>query len=128
MGAGYAGDLDHYGGTATPAGVNAVTRSVTVSVSCAPAAITIGAKTICTVTVTDNDAGSPIVPTGTVHFSANLSGTFSPSADCTLVSGSCSVSYSTLAIALSTDIGITATYAGDTDHIGGSDVAVVHYN
>jgi len=125
VGASYAGDVDHYGGTATPIGVSATTRSVTVSVVCSPTSILLGKSTTCTATVTDSDDGSSIVPTGTVHFSANVSGTFKPSTDCALSGGTCSVSYSTLAIGTPTTVAITATYAGDTDHSGGSDVAYV---
>ncbi|MDA4119833.1 MAG: Ig-like domain repeat protein, partial [Thaumarchaeota archaeon] len=123
--ASYAGDVDHYGGTATPIGLTATTRAVTVSVVCTPTSILPSQSTTCTVTVTDSDTGTPIVPTGTVHFSANVSGSFAPSMDCTLSSGSCSVSYSTLAIGTPTTVAITATYAGDADHSGGSDVAYV---
>lgn len=121
--AGYSGDVDHYSSAAS-VGVTATTRSVTVSVMCAPSSIFPAQSTTCTVTVTDFDTGSPIVPTGTVHFSANVSGTFTPT-DCTLSSGSCSVSYSTPTIGPPTTIAITATYSGDTDHPVGSDVAYV---
>ncbi len=124
VGAGYSGDVDHYS-SATTVGVTATTRSVTVSVVCSPSPIVPAQSTTCTVTVTDSDTGSTIIPTGTVHFSANVSGTFSPSTDCTLSGGSCSVSYSTLAFGTPTTIAITATYAGDTDHSGGSDVTYV---
>jgi hypothetical protein len=127
VGASYPGDVDHYGGTAEPVGVTATTRSVTVSVVCSPSSTLPGKSTTCTVTVTDSDTGTPIDATGTVHFSANVSGSFSPTG-CTLVSGSCSVSYSTLAISTPTTIAITATYSGDTDHSAGSDVAYVQYN
>ncbi|MDA4119383.1 MAG: Ig-like domain repeat protein [Thaumarchaeota archaeon] len=124
VGASYAGDFDHYGGTATPIGVTATTRSVTVSISCSPTPILPTESTTCTVIVKDSDTGTPIVPTGTVHFSANVSGGFSPT-DCTLVSGSCSATFTAFALTLPTTISITATYAGDTDHGGGSDVAYV---
>ncbi|MDA4125615.1 MAG: Ig-like domain repeat protein [Thaumarchaeota archaeon] len=127
VGASYSGDVDHYGGTAAPVGVTATTRSVTVSVVCAPSSILPAQSTTCTVTVTDSDGGSPIMPTGKVHFSANVSGTFAPSTDCILSGGTCSVSYSTLAIGTPTTVAITATYAGDTDHSGDSDVAYVQF-
>ncbi|HEV2138371.1 MAG TPA: Ig-like domain repeat protein [Nitrososphaerales archaeon] len=120
VGAGYSGDVDHYGGTATPFGVTATTRSVTVSVSCSPPSISSLGTTTCTVTVTDSvDPGAPIGPTGTVHFSDDAGGGFS-TADCILSSGSCSVTYTGPLVLLPTTATITATYSGDADHSGGS--------
>jgi hypothetical protein len=120
VGAGYSGDVDHYGGTATPFGVTATTRSVTVSVSCSPSTVPLLGSTTCTVTVTDSDTGSPIGPTGTVHFSDNAAGGAFPSADCTLSSGSCSVTYNGPFSLSPIGVTITATYSGDVDHSGGS--------
>jgi hypothetical protein len=53
-----------------------------------------------------------------VHFSANAGG-FSTT-DCTLSSGSCSVTYNGPVVLATTNVTITATYSGDTDHSGGS--------
>ncbi|HEV2227016.1 MAG TPA: Ig-like domain repeat protein [Nitrososphaerales archaeon] len=127
VGVSYPGDVDHYGGTATPIGVTAVTRSVTVSVSCSPPSTSFISPTTCTVTVTDSDTGIPITPTGTVHFSDNLGGGFSTTA-CTLSSGSCSVTYTGPLVLGPTTATITATYSGDTDHGVGSDMTDITDN
>ena len=129
MGAGYSGDVDHYGGTATPFGVTATTRSVTVSVSCSPSTISALGTTTCKVTVTDSDTGTPINPTGTVHFDDNGAGGGFSTADCTLSSGTCSVNYTgPIVVVPGTLVTITATYSGDTDHSGGSDMTTVTIN
>jgi hypothetical protein len=125
VGASYAGDFDHYGGTATPIGVTATTRSVTVSVSCSPSSFSFLASTTCTVTVADSDVGTPIDPTGMVSFSDNGAGGGFSAPGCTLSSGSCSVTYTGPIVLLPTGITITATYSGDTDHRGGSDMTTV---
>ncbi|HLQ06270.1 MAG TPA: Ig-like domain repeat protein, partial [Nitrososphaerales archaeon] len=128
VGAGYSGDTDHYGGTATPVGVTATTRSVTVSVSCSPSSVPLLGSTTCTVTVKDSDAGTPIDPTGTVHFSDNGAGGGFSTTDCTLSSGSCSVTYTPTFVLVTTPVTITATYSGDTDHSGGSGMTDITVN
>jgi large repetitive protein len=127
VGASYSGDVDHYGGTATPIDLTAITRSVSVSIDCSPSPVPPLASTTCTATVTDSDTGTPIDPTGTVHFSDNASGGFSTT-DCTLSSGSCSVTYTGPLVLLPTNVTITATYSGDTDHSGGSGMTSVTVN
>lgn len=129
VGAGYSGDVDHYGGTATPFGVTATTRSVTVSVSCSPSTIFSLGTTTCKVTVSDSDTGSPIGPTGTVHFDDGGAGGGFSTMDCTLSSGSCSVTYTgPLVLVPGTLVTITATYSGDTDHSVGSGMTTVTVN
>src|SRR5262249_42392197 len=58
-----------------------------------------------------------ITPGGTVSFSTNASGSFSPSTSCTLAAGSCTVSYTGNAVGSHT---ITAAYGGDADHTASS--------
>jgi Bacterial Ig-like domain (group 3) len=128
VGASYAGDVDHSGGTATPFGISATTRSVTVSVSCSPTPVPLLGSTTCTVTVKDSDAGTPIDPTGTVHFSDNGAGGGFSTTDCTLSGGSCSVTYTGPFSLLPISVSITATYSGDTDHSGGSGTTNITVN
>jgi hypothetical protein len=121
----YQGDVDHYSSTASPNVISATPRTVKVSLVCAPSSILSTQSTTCTVTVTDSDAGSAIVPGGVVTFSADVYGTFTP-LDCTLVSGSCSVVYTPPLVTTPTTVTITAAYGGDFDHYGGSDSTTVN--
>src|SRR5204863_3401981 len=59
-------------------------RSTMTTVDCTPPTVPAGVSTTCTATVTDNDTGTPITPSGTVTFTSSGSGTFSPAASCTL--------------------------------------------
>jgi len=62
--------------------------------SCSPSAIRSGGKTVCEVQVVDQTRPAQI-PNGTVKFSTLLSGvgSWSPRASCTLVAGSCQVTW-----------------------------------
>ncbi len=72
----------------------------------------------CTVRVVDNSK-NPRVPTGTVTFTTNATGTFSPAASCRLVAGNaphtatCSVSYTPTVTGKQL---ITGSYSGDSSH------------
>ena len=72
----------------------------------------------CTVRVVDNSK-NPTVPTGTVTFTTNATGTFSPAASCKLVAGNaphtatCSVSYTPTVTGKQL---ITGSYSGDSSH------------
>ena len=117
----FGGDSTHSG--STNSAKEAVTiRTLTISISCSPNSETVGASTMCTVTVTDTSS-SPIIPTGTIGLATNSSGTFG-TASCTLVAGtggsaSCSVSY-TPSTAGNGSHKITATYSGDSSHLSSS--------
>jgi hypothetical protein len=78
------------------------------SVSCGPTAPAGTAQT-CTATVSD-DIVSTLSPPGTVQFSSDGAGSFSPSS-CLLLNGSCSVPY-TPAVAGNGSQTITAVYSG----------------
>src|SRR3989475_193348 len=104
-------------------------RTTTTTVACLPASVNIGTATICTATVTDNDAGTVITPTGTVDFSTSGTGTFATS-PCTLAAGtttgtaSCFVMYTPTGTAAGTDT-ITASYVHDAYHADSSNTATV---
>jgi sugar lactone lactonase YvrE len=95
------------------AGDNPYLKPTTTSVSCSPSPVAASTSTTCTATV----AGSS--PTGMVAFTTSSStGTFSPaSGQCTLSSGSCSVSYADSVVGTDT---VTASYTGDSNNGGSS--------
>jgi len=121
--ASYEGDVDHSASAGSFA-ITATQRSVAVSVVCVPSSILSLTSTTCTVTVTDTDAGGTVVPSGTVHFTADLGGSFS-TVDCTLVDGSCSVKYTAPLVLSPTKVTISATYSGDVDHLEGVGITTV---
>src|SRR6266568_3109214 len=82
-------------------------------VSCTPSSVVVNQASTCTATVSDTSTISPVTPTGTVTFAETGSaGSFS-STTCTLLSGSCSVTFT--ATATGTAL-ITSAYGGDTPH------------
>jgi hypothetical protein len=99
--------------------VNNGLSSTSMAVACAPTTISVTESTTCTATVTRT--GGSGVPNGTVYFSSNKSGLFSPST-CTLngistSAASCSVTY----FAASGSAGshtITAGYIGNLNFAG----------
>jgi hypothetical protein len=102
-------------------------RSTSTSVSCSDATLPTWNTTTCTATVTDTGNGTKSSPAGTVTFSnGGASGSFSPSASCTLAAGangtsSCSVSYKPTGPANTTQT-IKATYTPtDNVHAGSAD-------
>jgi hypothetical protein len=81
------------------------------AVNCLPGSIDASGSSTCTASVSGGSS-----PTGTVSFgSSSATGSFSPSASCTLSSGTCSVSYSDTASGSPT---ITGTYSGDSGNYG----------
>ena len=98
-----------------------VPRTTTTSLSCLPALIAPGSLTTCKATVSGSS------PSGTVTFSSSTStGTFTPvSGECTLSSGSCSVSYTDTAIGTA---GITAAYGGDSNNLRSSGTFLLTIN
>jgi hypothetical protein len=118
-------NANQYQGAAYVFGPSSVLPT-SVGLSCSPGTLQTGTSTACTATVSDLDTTSTATPTGTVGFASNGAGTFTPAASCTLAgtgsSASCAVSYSPVARGSQT---ITATYAGDPGHTGGSGQATV---
>jgi len=116
----YGGDRDHTGsvGNFTFA---VTSRNSSVSVSCASSTLHVTGSTTCTATVTDFSIGVGITPTGgTITFTASPggSGTFTPaSGQCTLNSGTCTVTFSPIETG---NISIAASYAGDANHLPSS--------
>jgi PKD repeat protein len=117
--ASYGGDSNHStsSGNVTIAVGN---RSTMTSVSCSPSPVTNNTVTRCVATVTDTDIGAAIAPSGSVGFASNSTGVFvQPS--CTLAAtgtigvGSCSVNYTPSVTGFHA---ITASYAGDSSHLG----------
>jgi len=120
----YSGDPTHSGSTgsfnlAVSSTAPPSLHSTKTLVSCSQGSVLVNAPTTCTAKVTDNST-SPTVPTGTVTFTTNAAGTFSPaSATCTLVAGNapkiatCSVSYSPTVTGKQP---ITGSYNGDSSH------------
>ena len=90
--------------------VTATVRSSVTALVCAVA--TLNAATNCIATVTDSSEGIKSAPTGTVTFSTDGQGAFSP-ARCTLSGGACSVSFTPRSAGGET---ITAAYAGDASY------------
>jgi Pro-kumamolisin, activation domain/Putative Ig domain/Bacterial Ig-like domain (group 3) len=91
-------------------------RSTNTSLTCSPQLLGAGRTTSCTAEVSDNDRGTAIVPTGTVTFAKDGSGSFSSSSCALSKSGStgrCTVTYTPSATGPQT---LTATYGGDSKH------------
>lgn len=95
-------------------------RPSSTAVSCEPSSLAVGRSSTCTATVSDTGSGSPTTPGGTVSFSSDASGSFTPQpASCALTAtgtagvGSCSVIYVPASGGTHT---ITAAYAGDATH------------
>ena len=89
-------------------------RTTSTSVSCTPSGVALNGTTTCEATVTDTDSGTKSNPAGTVTLTSSVSGTFAPSATCTLApvpmtsdKSSCTVSYTVTNTATNT---LTGTY------------------
>jgi hypothetical protein len=98
-----------------------VPRKTTTTISCAPSLVFVNTATSCTATVADVSSGTVVTPSGSVSFTTNGTGTFSPAAICTLsgtgASTSCSVSYTPTARYIHA---IGGSYGGDGSHAGSS--------
>jgi hypothetical protein len=94
-------------------------RTSSISLACSPSSISPGGSSTCNATVTDPGPGSASTPTGKVTFtqSPTGSGAFSPANSCTLVSGSCSVTF-TEGENDYCSVSIVAKYVGDKVHQG----------
>jgi hypothetical protein len=99
-------------------------RASATSVVCNPSSAVSGGSTVCTITVIDPGAGAASTPTGGVTFSQSYGqGTFSAS-NCTLVSGSCTVTDQITCGAIGSTV-VVATYKGDKVHAGSTGSATV---
>src|SRR5438046_811540 len=120
----YVGDSTHTSssGTFLLAVTPAPPHTTTTAVSCSPSSVPDNSATTCTATVTDTNA-SPTTPTGSVSFTTNSTGTFTPSASCTLAAGAtpgtatCSVTYTPTVVGHHL---ITGNYAADSTHTSSS--------
>ena len=100
-----------------------VTQTVdptTTSVSCTPSSLVLGDSTSCTATVTDTSSTGSTNPSGSMTFTTDSPGSFSPSADCNLSTigsnqAQCSTTFTPNQVGSGTD-NIGAMYSGDTTH------------
>ena len=107
--AAYSGDSNNQGSAGTVS-LPVVKASSSTSVACTPSSVTEGSSSSCLATV------SGYSPGGTVTFSSSSgTGTFTPSNQCTLSSGSCQVGYYDTAQGTPQ---ITAVYGGDANNDG----------
>ena len=101
------------------AGPSLSTHTTRTIVACDPGSAAVNQAAQCAATVTDTTS-SPTAPTGTVSFTSNSSGTFSPSSTCILNPASSSASSCT--VSYSPNVGsegghrITGTYGADSTH------------
>src|SRR5205814_1619789 len=102
----YNGDATHNGSTQAFS-LTVTLRTTSTSVSCSPTSIVVNQATSCTAVVIDSSGAGGITPTGNVAFT--------PGGSCTLVSGS--VNYTPGVTGFHA---ITASYAGDSSHLGSS--------
>ena len=112
FGGGHGGSSDETSVTATPV------DTTSTGVVCAPASVSTGSATTCTVTVTDDAASGANAPTGSVSFAAGPSSGLFGNADCTLAAtgvttASCHVTFTPSAAGGYT---ITGSYGGDSGH------------
>src|SRR5438876_3775018 len=108
----YGGDAKH--ATSTGSFDEAVGRRATAtSVSCTPPSVAVDSSTACTATVTNGSGAN--IPTGTVSWTSDGTGTFS-AASCSLdASGKCTVNYTPTAVGTGTHK-ITGSYGDGEKH------------
>ena len=97
-------------------------HSTLTSVSCNPSNIPLNSPSTCTATETDSST-VPVTPTGIVSFRSSQTGSFTPTAECTLLgtgsSATCSVTYTPGSSNLGSQT-ISAFYPGDIAHLASS--------
>lgn len=95
--------------------------ATSLTVSCSPPSVLLGAQTACTATVSNLDPASSQTPSGPVTFSSSRPGSFTPAPSGNLTgtgaSASCSVQFAPSASSAGAVL-ITATYNGDANHLG----------
>jgi hypothetical protein len=115
----------------TQALIDVAPRVSTTSVACSPSPVAVTASTICTATVSDADAGGPIMPTGRVAFSSPTAGaSFADDSGCVLGATEtpgvaiCEVEFTPTQLPPA-QARIDAFYAGDGAHAGSSDNMII---
>src|SRR5206468_264860 len=91
------------------------TRTSGTSVDCVPPSVPVDGSTTCTATVSDTAGTGASTPTGTVSWTSDGTGTFSPARCTTHFRSKCSVSYTPTALGTGTHK-ITGSYGGDAKH------------
>src|SRR5207249_833277 len=108
----YSGDVTHATSTGSfDEGVGK--RATSTSVSCAPSSVAVDSATACTATVTNGSGAN--IPTGTVSWTSDGTGTFSAASCIPYATLNRSVKYTPTAVGTGTHI-ITGTYRGDVTH------------
>jgi len=106
---GTSGETTHSAGAI----VTVAKRSTSTSVLCSPSTVALNQDSTCIATVSDVSPGSANTPTGTVSFtSSGVAGVFSAT-NCSLVTGSCSVTFTPSATGMAN---IDGNYSGDSTH------------
>ena len=120
----YGGDSTHAASTTTtPFTLTVTPRITSTSIGCSPTSVVVNQATSCTATVSDTSPGNVITPTGSVSFTANATGTFTPATSCSLAASGtagtarCSLTYTP---GVTGHHLITGSYAGDSTHFGSS--------
>jgi photosystem II stability/assembly factor-like uncharacterized protein len=110
------------GGTGTAFGI-CLTGGTSATVVCTPSPVLLGTPTTCVATVSDSDPSSSVTPTGPLSFTSDKPGSFAPSQSCNLggtgSSANCSVQFTPGAGSVGA-VSVTATYDGDSNHLGSS--------
>src|SRR5205807_6165413 len=115
----YIGDSTHKGSSST-FDLAVTKRSTSTSANCSPNFVLPGHPTTCQASVIDTSLGTLLTPTGTVNWSSNGAGTFTPT-NCSLsASAACTVTYTPSSTATAGNKQVTAAYQGNTDHFGGT--------
>jgi Ca2+-binding RTX toxin-like protein len=116
---GYGGDATHAGSNGSQSVAVTAAGSSSTQVRCAPGSVAAGAASTCTATVRDTTASGKTPPTGTVKFSADAPGKFSPRS-CPLVKSSPAAARCAVTFTPSGSGGLVATitagYGGDATH------------
>ncbi|MBO0888941.1 PKD domain-containing protein, partial [Candidatus Bathyarchaeota archaeon] len=114
--------------TVTVGGVSGANPTQT-TINCNPGSVMVNGAVTCTARVVDKSTTSPSTPTGTVSFTTNSTGTFTPTS-CTLIAGpgnshmgSCMVSYTGTVVGQHM---LTASYNGDSTHASSSSTFILN--
>jgi hypothetical protein len=122
----YLGDSSHLqSGTNTAIGVSK-RESAQSGASCAPASVTVGQSVTCSVTVTDEDAGTVTTPTGAANWSSSGAGSFAPGNACALTAQSLGTARCAAITYTPTAPGshaIASSYGGDGNHLSAGPLA-----
>src|SRR2546425_6348269 len=115
----YLGDSTHKGSSST-FGLTISKRSTSTGVNCSPNFVLPGHSTTCQASATDTSPGTLLTPTGSITWSSNGAGTFTPTSCNLSITTTCTVIYSPSSTTTTGNQQITAAYQGNTDHFGSS--------